>query len=60
MFMEVHHKGGYGIVNYNTKRTYCPLVSKRDTIYVTDGSPQLRGKRSFCDKNIDVTLFYTK
>ena len=42
--MEVPHKGGYGIVNYNPRRTYCPLVPKRapkrDTFYVTDGSPQ--------------------
>ena len=38
--MEVPHKGGYGIVNYNHRRTYCPLVPKRDTFYVTDGSPQ--------------------
>ena len=40
MFMEVPHKGGYGIVNYNPRRTYCPLVPKRDTFYVTNGSPQ--------------------
>ena len=39
--MEVPHKGGYEIVNYNPRRTYCPLVpKKRVTFYVTDGSPQ--------------------
>ena len=36
--MEVPHKGGYGIVSYNPRRTYCPLVPKRDTFHVTDGS----------------------
>ena len=40
--MEVPHKGGNGIVNYNPRCTYCPLVPKRDTFYVTDGSPQVR------------------
>ena len=29
---------GYGIVNCNPRCTYCPLVPKRDTFYVTDGS----------------------
>ena len=33
------HKGGYWIVNCNPKCTYCLLVLKRDTFYVTDGSP---------------------
>ena len=42
--MEVPHKGGYGIVNYNPRRTFCPLVPKRDTFYLTDGSPQLKIK----------------
>ena len=37
--MEIPHKGGYGIVNYNPRRTYSPLVPKQDTFYVTDGSP---------------------
>ena len=32
------HKGGYWIVNCNPKCTFCPLVPKRDTLYVTDGS----------------------
>ena len=35
------HKGGYGIANCNSRCTYCPLVPKRDTFYVTDGSPML-------------------
>ena len=35
--MEIPHKGGYGIVNYNPS----PLVPKQDTFYVTDGSPQV-------------------
>ena len=39
--MEVPQKGGYGIVNDNPRRTYCPLVPKRDTFYVTDDSPQV-------------------
>ena len=25
------HKGGFGIVNYNPRRTYCPLVPKQYT-----------------------------
>ena len=29
------HKGGYEIVNYNPMCTYCPLVPKQDTFYVT-------------------------
>ena len=33
------HKGGYDIVNCNPWCPYCPLVPKRDTSYVTDGSP---------------------
>ena len=34
------HKSGYGIVNNCTLRcTYCSHVPKRDTFYVTDGSP---------------------
>ena len=28
------HKGGFGIVNYNSIRTYCPLVPKHFTRYV--------------------------
>ena len=34
------HKGGFRIVNYNPRRTYCPLVPKRDTFNATKGSPQ--------------------
>ena len=41
-FLEIPHKGGYGIVNYNHRRTCFPLVPKRDTFYVTDGSPQVK------------------
>ena len=38
------YKGGYGIGNCNTTRcTYCPLVPKGDTFYVTDGSPMTVG-----------------
>ena len=33
------HKGGYRIVNCNPRCIYYPLVPKRDTFYVTDGSP---------------------
>ena len=50
MFMEVPHKGGYGIVNYN------PQVPKRDTFYLTDGSPQLKIKDDDFKKTI---LIYT-
>ena len=32
--------GGYGIVNFNPRCTYCPLVPKWDTFYITDGLPQ--------------------
>ena len=32
-------KGGYGGVNCNPRCFYCPLVPKRDTFCVTDGSP---------------------
>ena len=35
------HKGGFGIDNYNPRRTYCPLVPKRDTFNATKGSPQV-------------------
>ena len=35
------HKGGYTIVNCNLGCTYCPLVPKQDTFYVTDGSPMM-------------------
>ena len=34
-----HKAGGFGIVNCNPRCTYCPLVPKRDTFYVTGGSP---------------------
>ena len=39
--------GGYRIFDYDTKCTYCPLVPKRDTFYVTDGSPMdvAKGKK---------------
>ena len=39
--MEILHKGGYRIVNYNPRRTVCPWVPKRDTFYVTDSSHQI-------------------
>ena len=32
-------KGDSGIVNCNPRCTYCLLVPKQDTFYVTDGSP---------------------
>ena len=35
------HKGGFGIVNYNPRHTYCPLVPKQYTFNATKGSPQL-------------------
>ena len=34
------HKDGFGIVNYNPRRTYCPLVQKLYTFNATKGSPQ--------------------
>ena len=37
--MEIPHKIGNEIVNYNPRCTYCPLVPKRDTFYATDGTP---------------------
>ena len=39
--MEIPHKIGNEIVNYNPRCTYCPLVPKRDTFYATDGTPLL-------------------
>ena len=33
-------KGAFGIVNYNPRRTYCPLVPKQYTFCTTNGSPQ--------------------
>ena len=36
------HKGGFGIVNYNPRRTYCPLVPKQYTFSATKVSPQLQ------------------
>ena len=35
------HKGGFRIVNYNPRRTYCPLVSNQYTFRATKGSPQV-------------------
>ena len=37
--MEIPHKIGNEIVNYNLRCTYCLLVPKRDTFYATDGAP---------------------
>ena len=31
------HKGGFGIVNYNPRRTYCPLVPKQYTLRAAKG-----------------------
>ena len=39
--MEIPHKIGNEIVNYNPRCTYYPLVPKRDTFYATDGTPLL-------------------
>ena len=55
--MEIPHKGGYGTVNYNPRRTYCPLVPKQDTFYVTDGSPQVhKYKRKCKHSNVRVDI----
>ena len=35
------HKGGFRIVNYNPRDTYCPLVSKQYTFKATKGSAQI-------------------
>ena len=35
------HKGGFGIVNYNPRRTYCPRVPNQYTFSATKGSPQV-------------------
>ena len=40
------HKGGFGIVNYNLRRTYCPLVPKQYTFSATKGSPQIWNQNS--------------
>ena len=32
------HKGAFGIVNNNNRRTYCPLMPKQYTFSVTKGS----------------------
>ena len=34
------HKGGFGIVNYNPRRTYCPLVPKQYTFNAIKVSAQ--------------------
>ena len=35
------HKGEFGIINYNPRRTYCPLVPKQYTLRgAAKGSPQ--------------------
>ena len=34
------HKCGFGIVNYNPRRTFCPLVPKQNTFSTTKVSPQ--------------------
>ena len=34
------HNGGFGIVNYNPRCTYCPLVPKQYTFNAIKGSPQ--------------------
>ena len=33
------YKGGFGIVNYNPRCAYCPLVPKQYTFSATKGSP---------------------
>ena len=35
------HKGAFGIVYYNPRRTYCPLVPKQYTFNATKGSIQI-------------------
>ena len=37
------HKGGFGIINYNTRHPYCPLVPKQYTLRAAKGSPQYGG-----------------
>ena len=39
---EGPRKEGFRIVNYNPRRTYCPLVSKQYTFNATKGLPQIR------------------
>ena len=34
-------KDEFGIVNYNSRRTYCPHVPKQYTFNATKGSPQV-------------------
>ena len=41
------HKCGFGIVNYNPRHTYCPLVPKQYTFSATKGSPQILYTRRF-------------
>ena len=35
------HKGRFGIVYYNPRRSLCPLVPKQYTFSATKGSPQI-------------------
>ena len=49
------HKGGFGIVNYNPRRTYCPLVPKQYTYSATKCSPQA-GSYGIKLENIDFFL----
>ena len=41
MEVLISNQDGFGIVNYNPKRTYCPLVPKQYTLRATKGSPQI-------------------
>ena len=40
-YVGPHKGGGFRIVNYNPRHTYCPFVSKQYTFSATKGSPQL-------------------
>ena len=49
------HKGGFGIVNYNPRCTYCPLVPKQYTFNATKGSSKGSQRKLFknyvrCDR----------
>ena len=36
------HKGAFGIVNYNPRHTYCPLVPNQYTLRAAKASPQVQ------------------
>ena len=52
------YKGGFGIVNFNPRRTYCPLVPKQYTFSATKGSPQ-KSEQQACALTFELSTTVT-